>query len=95
MSNLQLIEALCGLVESFSRIVRRLAAKLEQINALEEAERQEVHAAFDRYSKTIGANELPDVECTSSNEYHVAYPNIRIEELSKEDDEDEEVPEKA
>lgn len=62
MSNLQLIEALCGLVEDFSRIVRRLTAKLEQINALDEAERQEVQAALERCSKTIGANELPDTE---------------------------------
>ena len=62
MSNLQLIEALCGLVEDYSRIVRRLAAKLEQINALDEAEKTEINATLERYSKTIGANEIPDTE---------------------------------
>ena len=62
MSNLQLIEALCGLVEDFSRIMRRLAAKLEQIHALDEAEKTEINATLERYNKTIGANEIPDAE---------------------------------
>lgn len=33
MTNLQLIEALCGLVENLVRIVKALATKLEQVKA--------------------------------------------------------------
>lgn len=60
MSNLQLIEALCSLVENFAKVVRLLATKLEQANALDEAERQEVSAAFARYPEILGTDETPD-----------------------------------
>lgn len=60
MSNLQLIEALCALVEQLVVIVKRLAVKLVQVNALDEADRQAVGEAVERYAATIGANEAPD-----------------------------------
>ena len=60
MSNLQLIEALCTLVGQLVVIVKRLAEKLEQVNALDEADRQAVDGAVKRYAATIGANEVPD-----------------------------------
>lgn len=60
MSNLQLIEALCGVVEQLVTVVRRLAGKLEQINALDEADRQTVDDALELYTVTIGADEAPD-----------------------------------
>lgn len=60
VTQLQLIEALCGLVENLVRIVKTLATKLEQVEALDEAERQEVDAALARYTEILGADETPD-----------------------------------
>lgn len=60
MSNLQLIEALCGLVENLVRIVTALATKLEQVNALDAAERREVDDALAKFSDILGADEVPD-----------------------------------
>lgn len=60
MTNLQLIEALCGLVENLVRIVKALVTKLEQVKALDAAERQEVDDALARYTEILGADEAPD-----------------------------------
>lgn len=60
MSNLQLIEALCEMIEIFCDLVRKLASKLEQIGALDTEEKRAIECAFGRYSKTIGAEEIPD-----------------------------------
>ena len=60
MTNLQLIEALCGLVENLVRIVKALATKLEQVKTLDAAERQEVDDAIARYPEILGADEAPD-----------------------------------
>ena len=60
MSNLQLIEELCYLVERLIRIVRKLADQLTQANALDEADRQEVLEASQMLSTIIGAGEVPD-----------------------------------
>ena len=60
MSNLQLIEELCYLVERLIRIVRKLADQLAQANALDEADRQEVLEASQMFSTIIGAGEVPD-----------------------------------
>lgn len=60
MSNLQLIEALCGTVEALASIVKRLAGKLAQLHALDEEERKAISAALEGYTKAIGANEAPD-----------------------------------
>ena len=59
-SNLQLIDALCGLVENLVRIVNALATKLEQVKALDAAERQEVYDALARCNEIIGSDEAPD-----------------------------------
>lgn len=60
VSNLQLIEALCNVVEQLVVVVKRLAGKLEQINALDEADREAVADAMELYAVTIGADETPD-----------------------------------
>ena len=60
LTNLQLSEALCGIVEQLVAVVKRLAGKLDQINALDEADRQAVNGALERYAATIGADEIPD-----------------------------------
>ena len=62
MTNLQMIEALCGLTEEFARLVRRMAWKLEEIGAMDDTDRAEIGAAMGKYMKTLGANELPDME---------------------------------
>lgn len=60
MSNLQLIEALCHLVEQQSDIIRSLAMALEQERSLSEAEREAVKSAGEKYKEILGAGELPD-----------------------------------
>lgn len=60
MSNLQLIEALCSLVESFAQITCSMAEKLEQISALNEADRDAVDEVMERYSAILGTDEVPD-----------------------------------
>ena len=60
MSNLQILEALCGLVETLIHIVKSLAVKLEQLEALEEAERREIDTALDRYSEICETRREPD-----------------------------------
>ena len=60
MSNLQLIEELCYLAERQIRIIRKLAAKLEEVNQIDDADRQEVTEAVQMFSTIIGADEVPD-----------------------------------
>ncbi len=60
MSNLQLIEALCGVIDVFCDLIRKLSAKLEQIDALDDEDRKAIDSAFAKYSDVIGADELPD-----------------------------------
>lgn len=60
MSNLQLIEALCNLVESQNRVIRSLATSLEQERTLSEAERGDIKAVEDEYTAILGADEVPD-----------------------------------
>lgn len=60
VSNLQLIEALCCLVEQQSGIIRDLATALEQERSLSEAEREAVRSAGERYREIFGAGEVPD-----------------------------------
>ena len=60
MSNLQLIEALCHLVEQQSDIIRSLATALEQERSLSKAEREAVKSAGEKYKEILGAGELPD-----------------------------------
>ena len=60
MSNLQLIEELCYLVERLIRIVRKLADQLAQAKALDEADRQEVVEVSQMFSTILGTGEVPD-----------------------------------
>lgn len=60
MSHLQIIEALCVLVESQARTIKHLAMELEQARCLSEAERQMVDNSEKEYSAILGANEWPD-----------------------------------
>ena len=60
MSNLQLIEELCYLVERQIRLIRNLAAKLAQVESLDEVEREAVKGVEDAYSRIIGSDEMPD-----------------------------------
>ena len=60
MSNLQLIEALCNLVEQMSGVIMSLATELEQCNAQTDADREAISAVRIRYSEILGADEWPD-----------------------------------
>lgn len=60
MSNLQMIEALCGLVEQQAIIIRRLTLALTEANAYTEAQQAMVDRAQREYSNIIGADETPD-----------------------------------
>lgn len=64
-SNLQLIETLCVVVEQLIVIVRQLSEKLEQINALDEADRKAVNDAIGKYEKTLGSVEIDDEKAIS------------------------------
>lgn len=57
MSNLQIIEALCKLVESMSEIIRHLVFELAMQRTLTDVERDMVRAAKDRYVAIIDSND--------------------------------------
>ena len=60
MSNLQLIEELCRLVERMSGVIRSLAEELEHCHALTDADRTAIAGVRTRYSEILGADEWPD-----------------------------------
>lgn len=60
MSNLQLIEELCDLVERQARVIRSLATSLEQERTLSEAEKGDIKAVEDKYTTILDADEIPD-----------------------------------
>lgn len=60
MSNLQIIEALCKLVEMQSGVISMLAMELQHERNLTEAEAEVIESARQRYSAIIGADEVPD-----------------------------------
>jgi len=60
MSNLQIIEALCQLVETQSKVITMLAVELHQMRELTDAESQMIESTRQRYSAILGANEAPD-----------------------------------
>lgn len=60
MSNLQIIEALCNLVEQQSQLIRKLAYALDEADCLTAEEQKEVQNMQDVYSKILGSNEVPD-----------------------------------
>lgn len=60
MSNLQLIEELCGIVERQIRLIRALSSRLAELDGLSEAEREAVAVVEEAYSKAIGTDECPE-----------------------------------
>jgi hypothetical protein len=60
MSNLQIIEALCNLVELMLKIIQQLAAEIEQHRALTEAEKDLLAEMDGQFTAIIGSNEAPD-----------------------------------
>lgn len=60
MSNLQMIEMLCNLVEQQSKVISHFAMQLERSRNLTEAERQMVDATKQKYAAILGDEEMPD-----------------------------------
>lgn len=60
MSNLQLIEALCKLVELMGEIIRQLAVEIEQYRALTEAEKDLLAEVDGKFTAILGSGEAPD-----------------------------------
>lgn len=60
MTQLQLIEGLAAACEALLAVVRRLAGKLAQLEALDEADQAALDAARQQYVGVIGADEVPD-----------------------------------
>lgn len=60
MTQLQLIEGLSAACEALLAVVKRLAGKLAQLEALDEVDRAAVNAARQQYVGVIGADEVPD-----------------------------------
>lgn len=57
MTQLQLIEGLSAACEALLAVVKRLAGRLAQLEALDEADREAVAAARQQYVGVIGADE--------------------------------------
>lgn len=60
MTNLQMIEALCRLIEEETKLLLKLAARLEEIDAVTEAEKEAVEAVRKKYTAFLGHDEAPD-----------------------------------
>ena len=66
MSNLQLIEALCKLVEDQAAIILKLFLRLAEADVVAVAE--EVQEVRKRYSDILGSDEPPSELCEEFNE---------------------------
>lgn len=60
MSNLKMIEMLCGLVEQQASVIHYLVVELEQARCLTESERKMVEETKKDYSSILGTDEVPD-----------------------------------
>lgn len=60
MTQLQLIEGLSAACEALLAVVKHLAGKLAQVEALDAADREALDAARERYVGVIGADEICD-----------------------------------
>lgn len=60
LSNLQIIEALCNLVEQQSQLIRELAFALETADCLTVEEQRAVAETQRIYSAILGSGEAPD-----------------------------------
>lgn len=59
MSNLQIIEALCQLVEQQNDLIRMMAAELEMLQSVQ-SYKDMVRSIQAQYASIIGSNETPD-----------------------------------
>lgn len=62
MSNLEMIETLCGIVEEETALLCKLAMRLEEVGAITEAEKEAVEAARRKYTELLGCGEKSDAE---------------------------------
>ena len=60
MTQLQLIEGLAAACEALLAVVKHLAGKLAQLEALDAADQAALDAARQQYVGVIGADEVPD-----------------------------------
>lgn len=60
LTNLQMIEALCNLVEQQSRLIRKLAFALAEADCLTAEEQRAVQEMQNEYSTILDADEVPD-----------------------------------
>lgn len=61
MSNLQMIEMLCALVEEQAKAIRHLSMELAHARNLTEAETKMVEHSLDQYARILSADEAPDL----------------------------------
>lgn len=59
MSNLQIIEALCSLVESQAQLIQRFAFALSEAGYLNEEDARLMTDTQKKYSEILGADEAP------------------------------------
>ena len=59
MSNLQIIEALCQLVERQNELIRLMASELEMLQSVTEYA-ELVRSIQSQYANILGSNETPD-----------------------------------
>ena len=57
MSNLQLIEELCYIVECQIKLIRKLSSRLSELDGLSEIEQEAIAGVEAAYSKAIGSDE--------------------------------------
>lgn len=60
MSNLQMIEMLCNLVEQQAKVISHFAMQLERSRNLTEAEQQMIDTTKQKYTAILGDEEAPD-----------------------------------
>ena len=59
MTDLQIIESLCDVIEQQAALVRELVTQLEQFKAVEGAESERAEALRGRYREAIGDTGIP------------------------------------
>lgn len=60
MSNLKMIEMLCGLVEEQAKVIGHLSMELAHARNLTAAEAEMVESTRKKYTDILGADEVPD-----------------------------------
>lgn len=61
MSHLQIIEKLSALVEEQSSLIRHLSMELAHARELTEAEARMIEESRQKYTKILGADEMPEI----------------------------------